>query len=93
MLLSLSLSLSLLLVITCHAYATSLSCPTDMALIVTATGPMCVDRYEAMLIVTDTGKVWPFNHPVDSLPDGSYYAVPARDALPQAYISADQVCL
>jgi len=68
-----------------------LTCPTDMALVLTQTGPMCVDRYEAKVIVKETGKTWPFNHPVDKLPNGSYYAVPAKDSLPQAYISAEQV--
>jgi hypothetical protein len=61
-------------------------CPPDMALV----GTLCVDRYEGSLQVWEGGR-WvphvPYNRPAGGK---RYRAVPARDAVPQGYLSADE---
>ena len=66
-------------------------CPTDSVLVIRGDGSgVCVDQYEAMVVLVNGSAAWPFNKPVDALPLGSYFAVPARGERPQAYISANQ---
>lgn len=68
-------------------------CAQDMARLEGASGPFCIDRFEASLIDRQ-GKIWPGNYPIDGQ-EQNFTAVSRRGRMPQGYISgeqAEQVC-
>jgi sulfatase modifying factor 1 len=68
------------------------ACPEEMAVIGSAAGDFCIDRWEASLeVVGSAGKrtEWPGNRPVDG-EDGQFVAVSVPGRKPQGYISGQQ---
>jgi hypothetical protein len=72
--------------------AASAECPPEMALVRSARGRSCIDRYEASLVrVTMEGqkRPWPGNRPIDGI-EREMRAVSRAGVKPQGFISGEQ---
>ena len=68
-------------------------CDDDMALVTFEAGRICIDLYEAAIVMREADgseTPWPHVTPLDGYDAAAFRAVPARGVVPQGYISQEQ---